>query len=150
MLGSWHALGHHGQHDAQPPRRRPRRHRALLPAVHRPYDGLVEGSRAAGINARSAKEAHRQRSCRGWLALDCRAGGAARRGPAGTARAARQGRENAYRGESMTVALQETRPREMLARAEAAPTNRKRVVIIGGGFAGIAAARALKRCNAEV
>ena len=35
-------------------------------------------------------------------------------------------------------------------RAHAAPTNRKRVVIIGGGFAGIAAARALKRCDAEV
>ena len=50
----------------------------------------------------------------------------------------------------MTVALQETRPRETLSRAEAAPTNRKRVVIIGGGFAGIAAARALKRSNAEV
>ena len=59
------ALGHHGQHDAQPSRRRPRRHRALLPAVHRPDDGLVEGSRLAGADARSAKEAHRQRSCRG-------------------------------------------------------------------------------------
>jgi NADH:ubiquinone reductase (H+-translocating) len=50
----------------------------------------------------------------------------------------------------MTAALQETRPREMLPRAEAAATNGKRVVIIGGGFAGIAAARALRRCNAEV
>ena len=50
----------------------------------------------------------------------------------------------------MTAALQETRPREALPRAEAAPTNRKRVVIIGGGFAGIAAARALRRSNAEV
>ena len=35
-----------GNSAAQPPRRRPRRHRALLPAVHRPYDGLVEGARA--------------------------------------------------------------------------------------------------------
>ena len=50
----------------------------------------------------------------------------------------------------MTAALQETRPREMLPRAEAAATNGKRVVIIGGGFAGIAATRALRRCNAEV
>jgi NADH:ubiquinone reductase (H+-translocating) len=50
----------------------------------------------------------------------------------------------------MTAALQEIRPRETLLRAEAAPTNRKRVVIIGGGFAGIAAARALRRSNAEV
>src|ERR1700745_272609 len=32
----------------------------------------------------------------------------------------------------------------------AAPAKRKRVVIIGGGFAGIAAARALKRCDADV
>jgi hypothetical protein len=91
VLGTWPALGHHGQHDAQPPRRRPRRHRALLPAVRRPYDGVVEGSWAAGIDARGAKEAHRQRSCRRRLALDRRAGGAARRGSAGSARAARQG-----------------------------------------------------------
>ena len=50
----------------------------------------------------------------------------------------------------MTAALEETRPREKLPRPEAAPAKRKRVVIIGGGFAGIAAARALKRCDAEV
>src|SRR5258705_10875491 len=50
----------------------------------------------------------------------------------------------------MTVALEETRPREKLPRPEGAPAKRKRVVIIGGGFAGIAAARALKRCDAEV
>jgi NADH:ubiquinone reductase (H+-translocating) len=48
------------------------------------------------------------------------------------------------------TALEETHPRETLPRPEAAPTKRKRVVIIGGGFAGIAAARALKRCDAEV
>ena len=50
----------------------------------------------------------------------------------------------------MTAALEETRPREKLPRPEAAPAKRKRVVIIGGGFAGIAAARALRRCDAEV
>src|SRR2546429_9303380 len=50
----------------------------------------------------------------------------------------------------MTAALEETRPREKLPRPEAAPAKRKRVVIIGGGFAGVAAARALRRCNAEV
>jgi len=48
------------------------------------------------------------------------------------------------------TALEETHPRETLPRPEAAPAKRKRVVIIGGGFAGIAAARALKRCDAEV
>jgi NADH:ubiquinone reductase (H+-translocating) len=50
----------------------------------------------------------------------------------------------------MTEALEETRPRKKLPRPEAAPAKRKRVVIIGGGFAGIAAARALRRCDAEV
>jgi NADH dehydrogenase len=50
----------------------------------------------------------------------------------------------------MTAALEETRPRETLSLPEAAPTKQKRVVIIGGGFAGIAAARALRRCDAEV
>jgi hypothetical protein len=90
VLGPWPALGHHGQLDAQSPRRRPRRHRALLPTVHRPYGRLVEGSRAAGVDARSAKEAHRQRSCRGRLALNSRTGGTARRYPAGTACVAQQ------------------------------------------------------------
>jgi len=50
----------------------------------------------------------------------------------------------------MTAVLEATRPREKLSRTEDAPRTRKRVVIIGGGFAGIAAARALKRCDAEV
>ena len=50
----------------------------------------------------------------------------------------------------MTAALRETRSRESLSRAQAAPAKRKRVVIVGGGFAGIAAARALCRCDAEV
>src|SRR5256714_12859842 len=49
----------------------------------------------------------------------------------------------------MTAALEETRPRETLSSPEAAST-KKRVVIIGGGFAGIAAARDLKRCDADV
>jgi cation diffusion facilitator CzcD-associated flavoprotein CzcO len=50
----------------------------------------------------------------------------------------------------MAAALEETRPREDLPQPEAAPTKRKRMVIIGGGFAGVAAARALMRCDAEV
>jgi NADH:quinone reductase (non-electrogenic) len=48
------------------------------------------------------------------------------------------------------TALEETHPRQTLSRPAPAPTKQKRVVIIGGGFAGIAAARALKRCDAEV
>jgi NADH:ubiquinone reductase (H+-translocating) len=48
------------------------------------------------------------------------------------------------------TALEETHPRETLSRPEPAPTKQKRVVIIGGGFAGIAAARALRRCDVEV
>jgi NADH dehydrogenase len=50
----------------------------------------------------------------------------------------------------MSATLEQTRPREKLSRPEPAPLTRKRVVIIGGGFAGIAAARALRRCDAEV
>src|ERR1700704_2010765 len=53
-------------------------------------------------------------------------------------------------GDLMTAALEETHPREKLPRPEAAPAKRKRVVIIGGGFAGIAAAGAWRRCDAEV
>src|ERR1700752_3865831 len=34
--------------------------------------------------------------------------------------------------------------------ADASDIRRKRIVIVGGGFAGVAAARALKRCDAEV
>ena len=144
--GARPALGHHGQHDAQPPRRRPRRHRALLPAVHRPDDGLVEDARRAGIDARSAKEAHRQRSCRGRLALDRRAGGAARRGLWGCSSCAPRPRKRlrvpqsgcprrlkgrrafpapkrnshaSCKGDPMTAALEETRPRETLPRPEA-------------------------------
>jgi NADH:ubiquinone reductase (H+-translocating) len=50
----------------------------------------------------------------------------------------------------MSATLEETSPREKLSRPEPASQTRKRVVIIGGGFAGIAAARALRRCDAEV
>ena len=48
------------------------------------------------------------------------------------------------------TALEETHTRETLSRPEASPTKQRRVVIIGGGFAGIAAARALRRCDVEV
>src|ERR1700692_4606585 len=50
----------------------------------------------------------------------------------------------------MTAALRETSSPEPLSRPLAAPTKRKRVVIVGGGFAGVAAARALRRADAEV
>jgi NADH:ubiquinone reductase (H+-translocating) len=50
----------------------------------------------------------------------------------------------------MTAALSESHSREPTSLPKAAPERRKRVVIIGGGFAGIAAARALRRCDAEV
>jgi NADH:quinone reductase (non-electrogenic) len=50
----------------------------------------------------------------------------------------------------MTAALEETRPRATLPRPEAAPAKRKRVIIVGGGFAGIAAAHALRHADAEV
>src|SRR6476660_1642420 len=48
------------------------------------------------------------------------------------------------------TAFEGTHPRETLSRPAPAPTKQKRVVIIGGGFAAIAAARALRRCDAEV
>lgn len=50
----------------------------------------------------------------------------------------------------MSAAYEETRTREKSLPPKPAPTQRKRAVIVGGGFAGIAAARALKRCDAEV
>src|SRR5262244_3836605 len=50
----------------------------------------------------------------------------------------------------MSPILAETRPDKVAAAVEAPRKARKRVVIIGGGFAGIAAARALRHADAEV
>jgi len=50
----------------------------------------------------------------------------------------------------MTMAFEETRSKEKLPAPEPAPRKQKRVVIIGGGFAGIAAAHALRHAVAEV
>src|SRR6516165_660323 len=50
----------------------------------------------------------------------------------------------------MSAMLAETRPQEATAAVEAPRRERKRVVIIGGGFAGIAAARALRHADADV
>jgi NADH dehydrogenase len=50
----------------------------------------------------------------------------------------------------MSVMLAETRSDEATAVAETPRRERKRVVIIGGGFAGIAAARALRRADVDV
>jgi NADH dehydrogenase len=50
----------------------------------------------------------------------------------------------------MTMAFEETRSKAKLPAPEPAPRKRKRVVIVGGGFAGIAAAHALRHADAEV
>src|SRR6516165_2544123 len=50
----------------------------------------------------------------------------------------------------MSAMLAETRPQEATAAVEAPRRERKRVVIIGGGFAGIAAARALRHADADI
>src|SRR6516164_1208314 len=50
----------------------------------------------------------------------------------------------------MSAMLAETRPQEATAAVEAPRRERKRVVIIGGGFSGIAAARALRHAEADV
>ena len=49
----------------------------------------------------------------------------------------------------MSIVLTKSFPQEKPAEANAAP-RKKRVVIVGGGFAGIAAARALKRSNVDI
>src|SRR5262245_28406429 len=50
----------------------------------------------------------------------------------------------------MSAMLAETRPVEAIAVIEAPRRERNRVVIIGGGFAGIAAAHALRHADAEI
>ena len=50
----------------------------------------------------------------------------------------------------MSAMLAQTRPDEATAVVEAPGRERKRVVIVGGGFAGIAAAHALRHADAEV
>jgi NADH:quinone reductase (non-electrogenic) len=50
----------------------------------------------------------------------------------------------------MSAMLKEVRPDTATAVVNAPPRERKRIVIIGGGFAGIAAAHALRHADAEV
>jgi NADH dehydrogenase len=50
----------------------------------------------------------------------------------------------------MDAMFSETRPNDETSNVEAANRERKRVVIIGGGFAGIAAARALRHADVDV
>src|SRR5437879_6971628 len=52
-------------------------------------------------------------------------------------------------GASMTTVLTKSFPPEALPIRKAVP-DKKRVLIVGGGFAGIAAARALKRTDVEI
>src|SRR5271154_6828909 len=50
----------------------------------------------------------------------------------------------------MTAALEEIRSRQTASPPESVSRKQRRVVIIGGGFAGIAAAHALRHSDAEV
>src|SRR6516164_554124 len=50
----------------------------------------------------------------------------------------------------MSARLADNRPDQATAVVDAPPSQRKRVVIIGGGFAGIAAAHALRHADSEV
>ena len=50
----------------------------------------------------------------------------------------------------MSVMLAESRPAEATAVVEVPRGEHKRIVIIGGGFAGIAAAHALRHADAEI
>jgi NADH:ubiquinone reductase (H+-translocating) len=50
----------------------------------------------------------------------------------------------------MSAILAETRPHESRVRVDAPSSGRKRVVIVGGGFAGIAAAHALRHADVDV
>src|ERR1700719_2689259 len=50
----------------------------------------------------------------------------------------------------MSKTLELAQQRKQLPVAEAHGAERKRIVIIGAGFAGMAAARALRKCDAEI
>ena len=50
----------------------------------------------------------------------------------------------------MTDTLDMSRPRQKASDVNACQNKPPRIVIVGGGFAGVAAARALRRCNAEI
>jgi len=50
----------------------------------------------------------------------------------------------------MSAILLDNQPEQATAVVDAPPSERKRVVIVGGGFAGLAAARALRNADADV
>ena len=50
----------------------------------------------------------------------------------------------------MTTAMMKAYPRNDPQATKADISRRKRVLVVGGGFAGIAAARALKRADVEI
>src|ERR1700751_605704 len=50
----------------------------------------------------------------------------------------------------MNAMLADNRSEEATARLDAPPAERKRVVIVGGGFAGLAAAHALRHADADI
>ena len=50
----------------------------------------------------------------------------------------------------ITETLDRTQPRETASDTRASRHGQPRIVIVGGGFAGVAAARALRRCDAEI
>jgi NADH dehydrogenase len=50
----------------------------------------------------------------------------------------------------MADVLEASRPRHKASEVEACENKPPRIVIVGAGFAGLAAARAPRRCNAEI
>jgi NADPH-dependent 2,4-dienoyl-CoA reductase/sulfur reductase-like enzyme len=54
------------------------------------------------------------------------------------------------KGDPMSAMLADARPDEATAFVETPRPERKRAVVVGGGFAGLAAAHALWRVEAEV